>query len=390
MIFWFTGQPGHGKTLHALDMALDFKDKGRIVYACNVRGLDHEKSGLLPMTPAEFKTWTTTLPDGSVVLCDEAYEHGMLPKRAPGSKVPEHVEQLAKHRHRGLDFIFVCQSPDTQCDSFVRDLIDRHVHVRRKWGTSVVNLREFDRFERNAVKATPLSNRLVKLPKRPMGLYESTVIDTTEKRIPWIAYALICLVALAAVMIAYSWYRVDTRFEKTDAGVVVNAEKTATGENGAGAKVESGGGFDKTPLTLQQYVDQFIPRINSQPWSAPFYDDLSKPSHPPRVFCIIGGDPKKGTCTCLTEQGTKYAVDLPTCRHIAVNGQYEPYRDEKADQRDGLDGTSQQRHLAEERTDILNRNASASARESKQSQPPQAATGQPYGTQTSYGDIGIK
>lgn len=39
MIYWYTGQPGHGKTLHAIDHAIDFRDAGRLVYVCNVRGL---------------------------------------------------------------------------------------------------------------------------------------------------------------------------------------------------------------------------------------------------------------------------------------------------------------------------------------------------------------
>ncbi|UUE98319.1 zonular occludens toxin domain-containing protein [Xanthomonas hortorum pv. pelargonii] len=150
MIYWYTGQPGHGKTLHAIDRLLEFKDQGRIVYACNIREFDYAKTGVLEMTPQQFCDWPNFLPDGAVALVDEAYEHGMLPKRPNSSKVPHHVEQLAKHRHRGLDFIFVSQSPDKQCDQFVHDLIERHVHVRRRFGTKFVHLREFDRFEAQA------------------------------------------------------------------------------------------------------------------------------------------------------------------------------------------------------------------------------------------------
>lgn len=27
MIYWFTGQPGHGKTLHAIEKLLEYKDQ---------------------------------------------------------------------------------------------------------------------------------------------------------------------------------------------------------------------------------------------------------------------------------------------------------------------------------------------------------------------------
>ena len=87
MIEWFTGQPGHGKTLQAIARALEFQKDGRIVYVCNVRDFDYEKTGMRKMTPEEFRKWPEFLPPGSVCLVDEAYEHDMLPKRPPGAKV---------------------------------------------------------------------------------------------------------------------------------------------------------------------------------------------------------------------------------------------------------------------------------------------------------------
>src|SRR5207342_1846194 len=114
MIYWYTGQPGHGKTLHAIDHALNFRDEGRLVYVGNVRGFKYDQARVLPITPEQFRDWMNFLPDGAVCFIDEAYEHEMLPKRAPGSRVPEHVKELAKHRHRGIDFIFVSQSPAKQ------------------------------------------------------------------------------------------------------------------------------------------------------------------------------------------------------------------------------------------------------------------------------------
>lgn len=76
--------------------------------------------------------------ENAIVLIDEAYEHGMMPKRPNSTVVPRHIERVAKHRHFGMDIIGVCQSPDTQCDPFLRDLIERHIHVRRRFGTEHV------------------------------------------------------------------------------------------------------------------------------------------------------------------------------------------------------------------------------------------------------------
>lgn len=33
-----------------------------------------------------------------------------------------------------------------------------------------------------------------------------------------------------------------------------------------------------------------------------------------------------GRCSCMTEQGTRYAMDKKICRSIAANGVYNPYR----------------------------------------------------------------
>lgn len=353
MIYWFTGQPGHGKTLHAIDRLLDFKAKGRPVYACNIREFDYEKAGVLEMTPEQFRDWPNFLPDGAVALVDEAYEHDMLPKRAPGSKVPHHVEQLAKHRHRGLDFIFVSQSPDKQCDQFVHDLIERHVHVRRRFGTQFVHLREFDRFEARAEKAIPLINRRGKLPTRPRGLYKSTELDTTERRIPWYYIAFVVGIPLGLGMFYYAFGNMSGRLAGDRAQDATAADSVAREANGALATVAAAG-FSAS--SVDEYMASMTPRIPSQPWTAPAYDGkISLSQDPPRIFCSLAapGESVDGVwkqnsqCSCVTEQGTLYRLDMATCASVARNGQYEPYYDERLDAR-RVDGyTQQDLHRAE-------------------------------------------
>ncbi|MNB67352.1 Zonular occludens toxin (Zot) [compost metagenome] len=333
MIYWYTGQPGHGKTLHAIERLLEFKDQGRIVYACNIREFDYAKTGVLEMTPEQFKDWMNFLPDGAVALVDEAYEHGMLPKRPAGSKVPPHVEQLAKHRHKGLDFIFVSQSPDKQCDQFVHDLIERHIHVRRRFGTKFVHLRTFDKFAANAEKAQPLTVTRKVLPKRPMGTYKSTELDTTERRIPWYFFALPIVLVVGLAMSYFAFGRMGSRLTGDDAlPTPAQASNGPLARDGALATAGASGSVAKR-VPLEEYVKNYLPRIASQPWSAPVYDSANNlPSEPPRLFCMssLGGENGLGqhdepSCSCVTEQGTGYDLDEPTCRYIARRGQYEPY-----------------------------------------------------------------
>lgn len=341
MIYWYTGQPGHGKTLHAIERLLEFKAQGRIVYACNIREFDYAKTGVLEMTPEQFKGWMEFLPDGAVALVDEAYEHGMLPKRPPGSQVPKHVEQLAKHRHRGLDFIFVSQSPDKQCDQFVHDLIERHVHVRRRFGTQFVALREFDRFEAQAEKATPISVRRGKLPKKVFGTYKSTELDTTERRIPWYYFAFGLGVPLALFLMYYTFGSMGSRLGNRELPPQVQGSVGAG--NGATATVAAPA--PPKEVTPEEYGQRFYPRIPSQPWSAPAYDQLTVPTTAPRVFCMSSGYNAE-SCGCLTEQGTKYHMPIEICRVIAKEGQYEPFYDEPETRLlDGVEMADENRRL---------------------------------------------
>lgn len=355
MIYWYTGQPGHGKTLHGVTRALEYRDQGRPVYVCNVTGFDYEKTRCLPMTPENFRDWQSFLPEGAVALVDEAYQHGMLPKRPPGSKLPKHVEDLATHRHLGVDFIFISQSPAKQCDEFVHDLIDRHIHVRRRWGTPLVHLREFDYFERNPVKATPSVLRRVKLPKRAMGCYKSTAIDTTERRIPWYVWAL--GIGLPLVVGGAFWQirNVEAAITGEKTIEVSKAADVHAAEDGATATAEGAGAsaVKDSDMRMTDYVGWLTPRIPGQPWTAPAYDDLAIPSQAPRVFCasfgpgeLATGDHAESSCTCLTEQGTLYAMQENRCAMIARRGQYEPFRNERVGDRQRLDDVTQRAIIA--------------------------------------------
>jgi len=343
VIYWYTGQPGHGKTLCAIARALEFKAQGRRVFVCNVRDFDYEKTGMEKLTPEQFRDWMNQLPDGAVCLVDEAYEHGMLPKRSPAQKVPDHVERLATHRHRGLDFIFVGQSPDKQIDGFVHDLIERHIHVRRRFGTSFQNLREFDRFERNPEKATPLVIRRQRLPKHVFGLYKSTELDTTERRIPWYFFA---FAIGSPAALAFMYWTFGGMKERLGGEGTVQAATLQPGANGAGAPVAPG--ISAEPMSKEEYAARFEPRIPTQPWTAPAYDSLKVSSDAPRAFCMeagkgedANGEMREGSCTCISEQGTWLKAPVMDCRLAARFGQYEPYYTERRSDRTDGEGLAQ-------------------------------------------------
>lgn len=351
MYFQYTGQPGHGKTVLAIEFALDMKERAdklhledpakhplRELYVCNVRDFNHGACGAIDLSPDEVKSWHSDPKfDHAIILIDEAYEHGMFPRRAPGRPVPEHVQQVAKHRHRGIDFVMICQSPKKQMDDFLHDLIEEHYHIRRRYGLPFVHIKRWDKFEPNPDKAESLTTKRRSYPKRIFKLYTSTKYDTSEKRIPWFYWAALGLVIALAFVGPYAWSRISGR---VGGGSTPPAAMQGPQADGALAKAAKRGPESqaKSRGTTDDYVASLMPRVPGQPWSAPIYDGLSVPADPPRLFCMATGAGRDGhdeireaSCSCITEQGTRYTMAFADCSAIARSGQYEPYLRRRAD-----------------------------------------------------------
>lgn len=325
MIYLLTGQPGHGKTLRGLEMALDFKAQGRMVYAAGTPGLDYAKAGFLPLEDA--KDWQA-LPDNAVIFIDECYT--VFPNRAANSTPPPHVEALARHRHRGFDFVLVCQLGN-QIDPFLRGLVDQHTHVRRKFGFKVAVLKTWDHYEANPLKQDG-SNRTWRHPKKVMDakLYTSTTQDTTKKRLPWYFIA----APLILLYIGYVFWKLGSGNLFKDASVPVPAAEasaldgaTVASATGAPAAASANKG-----MTTEEYIQNITPRVLSLPWSAPAWDGRKAVSDP-LVACMstaagedANGEHRVASCQCMTEQGTRYQMERQFCEQIARHGPaYNPY-----------------------------------------------------------------
>jgi zona occludens toxin len=326
VIYLLTGQPGHGKTLRGLEMALDFKAQGRMVYAAGTPGLDYAKTGFLPLDDA--KAWQD-LPDNAVIFIDECYT--VFPNRAANSSPPPHVEALARHRHRGFDFVLVCQLGN-QIDPFLRGLVDQHTHVRRKFGFKVAVLKTWDHYEANPLKQDG-SNRTWRHPKKVMDaqLYTSTTQDTTKRRLPWYFIA----APLVLGYVVYVFWKVGSGGLFKDDVPAVPAANAATLPHATAAPAAgaSAAAFSNAKvITKEEYLANLTPRIETLPWSAPAFDGRKATSEP-TVACMstaagldANGEHREASCECMTEQGTRYGIDEKYCRQIARYGPpYNPF-----------------------------------------------------------------
>ena len=319
MIYLITGQNGHGKTLRAMQLALEYKAAGREVFLCNFNGVDYEKTGFKELVKLE--DWQDC-PDGSVILVDECWE--FIPARAVGKHGPKWERDLAVHRHRGLDFIFICQA-GTQISTHVRALVHEHTHVRRKWGTQKAMLLTWDRFQPSTASTAEVRDARKKVflyPKSIFGIYKSATVHTAQRNLPWQMFA---IPVLAAIIIGIGWL-VFHRFKSR--GKVEQAVAEAPAPAGGAAAAPHSAKAEV--MTAGDYAVKYAPRIAAMPWSAPWHDD-AKPRADPDIYCVIS---EVRGCLCYSEQITSLQVPALQCFQIARNGVYNPFRASTAQQLD--------------------------------------------------------
>lgn len=322
-LYLVTGQPGHGKTAYGIDLAFKFQKEGRSIYASGIKDFDYERAGWIHL---EDPTQWEALPDGSVVVLDECYN--VFPNRNPGSKVPAHVDAMARHRHRGFDFILIAQQ-GLQLDPFLRGLYETHVHVRQNSiFKSKTKLKRWDAYQGNV--NGPCADVVDWIrPKYVFDFYTSTTLVTTKRTIPrWMIWSGVGILFVGAMLFILK-ARFDSKVEEAQA-------MTTAGASGQTVAPAAGGTVaPRTYATPTDYAKAHLPRFASMPETAPIFDDRAAVSQP-ALYCMssvpVPGDDREASCTCITEQGTKYDISQPECRTIARFGPvYNPYKAPKVE-----------------------------------------------------------
>lgn len=299
MLTLITGLPGNGKTLFALQKVQALAEKeNRQVYYWGINDIK------LPWIKLEPSRWQE-LPPTAVMVVDEVQDH--MPLRPNGSKVPDHIQGLAKHRHGGVDIFLITQGPRL-LDAFVRELIEVHYHVVRMWGMQRATVHEF----RPGVRLNVSSSRSGSIqhkwafPKDVFAWYKSAEAHTHKRNIPKKVWVLLGLAVLIPALVALAWFKwLDpTRAKPPGQGYAMSQAE--------GARPAGSG-----KLTRAEYLSQFQPRIEGLAYTAPVYDDATKPVEAPYPAACVQSSTR---CQCYTQQGTRLEVPAPMCRGIAEGG----------------------------------------------------------------------
>lgn len=308
-----TGSPGDGKTSNELwDFLHAPEYKGRPKFCTPINGFEPEKHGVQPIE--HIKDWQD-LPDGSVIFVDEVQDYmGARSSREP----PEWIKQLARHRHRGFDFIVTTQSP-LFLDQFVRKLAKPHVHYIRPWNLKC------SRYTWDTVQNDPTTksakaagqSKLVTPNPEVFKLYTSTVLDTHKARPPW-KIIIVGVVALVLCIGGVTTAVYTLGHLNDDIAPSVDAVSAVAAPEG------QQGTF--TPVTAPAStwtVESTKPRIDGLAWTAPVYDSLTAPTDFPRVAACTFS--KRTGCDCYSQQATRLEIPESACLVYVKEGSFDPW-----------------------------------------------------------------
>lgn len=329
MFYLTTGGVGAGKTLFTLQWVRELQlETGRPVCYC----LDSRGESVLRLKgealefgwrEIDFVTWQNE-EDGTIFILDECHE--LLPPRGLSkSQPPEHIQALARHRHRGFDFFMITQHPKA-LDAFVRRLIADpgwHRHLKRRHGSKTVAQLQwssvYDRCESNTAGKTATVTD-IRYPVEVFEWYQSASIHTAKRTIPKQLFVIVPAIFLVPLMV---WFAIRFFTGSDAAEPPVPGQTVVPGTKGLPHSLL--GPTNPEPkrervMTRQEFIDTHKPRLERMPWTAPRYDELTQAKRAPYpAVCLLPTVDPSG-CRCYTQDATPLDVPPDLCQDIAKNG----------------------------------------------------------------------
>ena len=351
MIYLVTGTPGSGKSLYSVSTLLPELSKqkvkapdGKIIERrLVVDGIKNLAIRHDLMAPGKVEPDGTLVPDegdgiwnwpdwckpGDVIFIDEV-QRWWRP-RGMGTKPPRDIKMLETHRHFGVDFVLVTQNP-MLIDQNVRRLIGRHINVRRLFGGGRAVLYDWDACQADVSRVQNATKKVWNYPKNAYKLYHSSELHTKQKQSFPLVLIVPVLAIVGAIAIGPMAYR-TLNGAMTGKGVGL-AQVAGAPEQAASAPVPTKNGTTAHAGLSEGYnIEDFKPRVNYRPESAPAYDHLRRVVVMPQV---VGGYCEGDVCKCITQQGTDSGLNTWECKAWILNPPFNAYKQETAETRNEM------------------------------------------------------
>ena len=316
MISLATGLPGHGKTLFTISFVKELSEKeNRPVFYSGIKDL------ALPWIEIDPEKWMEC-PTGSIIVIDECQR--LFRPTGSGAKVPEYISALETHRHQGLDIFLITQHPMLM-NSNVRRLTERHWHIARRFGMQRATIFQFESCKDQPLSQQANAQRLDwAYPKKSYEYYKSAEVHTVKRRIPTKVYVILGMIALAGGAGYYVYDR------QVNGAMVKGIAKGKGQEITTGTQTETPSyvpppreADKKKPMTTEEYITAYQPRLEGLPHTAPIYDEVTKPEEAPMpVACL---ESKSKGCKCYSQQATPINMPQSMCTQIVKNGYFQSF-----------------------------------------------------------------
>lgn len=314
-----TGLPGACKTQYTLwRIEALRKQTGRPVFYSGIP-IDPEK--LPDWQPIDARDWHTCPPE-SIVVIDEAQR--LFRPRPNGSAVPPYEEALETHRHGGIDLVLITQKPRL-ISIGVRELVGRHLHAVRSFGMQRATIHEWAECRLNTGARSDSIKHQFKFKPHVFGWYKSAQAHTVKREIPARVWLLLALPLVLLALSFWTWRFLEARKGNTPAPTVSAAPGQAPTPSVA-APAPLGRGEHLTP---RDYLASYAARIPGLAFTAPAYDEVTKPVRAPYPAACVANTTR---CQCYTQQATPLDVPWGLCRRLVRGGFFMAW-DEKQPER---------------------------------------------------------
>lgn len=265
------------------------------------------------------KKWNEC-PDGSLIVFDECQQ--VFPPRSSSASVPEFVAATAVSRHKGFDLYCITQDPKNY-DHFIRAITEWHYHISNPWGGGSCHVNVYKGVQSNPSKPDKkarFSHEDFKFPSEVFTWYKSASVHTKKAKMP-LKFKLLFLTPFLFLGCVYAGYYFFTKYV-THTGK--DAAKPAASAPAPVNNLVPSFNDARAPYVFNPAF--FKPRIDDLPWSAPRYDELTKPTIAPiTTGCMIF----KGRCKCLTQQGTTQLLSMQFCKQVVENGIFQDFEESR-------------------------------------------------------------
>lgn len=333
-----TAVPGSGKSLRAVWYAKEAVEQGDQVFVCNINGIAVE--GVIDFPdPTKWEE----LPAGSVLIVDEAqkfFRAGLTEKDTDENSptygkpiVPKNIQAMETIRHMGIRLLLITQHP-TLIHANVRSLVGYHEHLVRENGAQTINVytrsRVIDNVRSDKALAAEDHHKWV-FPKDCFELYKSAEVHTVKRTVKSRHKRAVILLVVAGVLVGFAVWKISRQVIPQEGQAIAGATAASQPRSAGRAPTDADEPRWKDP---HAYAQDHLPRFGTMPWTAPVFDGRAAVSDP-LLICMSSpggvdaqGDYSGPSCSCMTEQGTRYEISQPECRRVARHGMpYNPYRE---------------------------------------------------------------